>query len=69
MEIKINIPNEKWRALGECSKKENLTTEEIVNKLITRYLLINTMDKMHKEAEPKLKDIGISNEEDILKMK
>jgi hypothetical protein len=56
-------------ALDEYSKKENISKEEIVNKLIARYLLVKTMDKMRDDIQPKLKDLGINSEDDILKMK
>jgi uncharacterized protein YnzC (UPF0291/DUF896 family) len=69
MELIINIPPDRLQALNDHSKKENLTAEEIVNKLIARYLLIKTMDKMQDEVKPKLKDMDISSEEDILNMK
>ncbi len=69
MELIINIPAERFQALDEYSKKENSTTEQIVNKLISRYLLVKKMDKMADKIAPKLKDLGISSEDDILKMK
>ncbi len=69
MELIIDISKERLIALDEYSKKENLSKEEIVNKLIARYLLVKTMDKMREDIQPKLKDLGIGSEEDIFKMK
>jgi hypothetical protein len=69
MELIIDISKERLMALDEYSKKENISKEEIVNKLIARYLLVKTMDKMRDDIQPKLKDLGINSEDDILKMK
>ena len=69
MELIIDIPKERLLALDECSKKENLSKEEIVNKLIARYLLVKTMDKIREDIQPKLKELGINSEDDIFKMK
>jgi hypothetical protein len=69
MELIIDISKERLMALDEYSKKENISKEEIVNKLIARYLLVKTMDKMRDGIQPKLKDLGINSEDDILKMK
>ena len=69
MELIIDISKERLMALDEYSKKENISKEEIVNKLIARYLLVKTMDKMRDNIQPKLKDLGINSEDDILKMK
>ena len=69
MELILDISKERLMALDEYSKKENISKEEIVNKLIARYLLVKTMDKMRDDIQPKLKDLGINSEDDILKMK
>lgn len=69
MELIIDISKERLMALDEYSKKENISKEEIVNKLIARYLLVKTMDKMRDNIQPKLEDLGINSEDDILKMK